>query len=278
MTAVSASAIIERPGNATTDARDLRSGPDGALTVADEERPDQAFDQLRHYRAFEAIVEEIQGRIVSHRLVSGQRLPPERDLAAQFGVSRPTLREAFRVLESMGLIESRIGSGRYVAARTSDDAEPDASIGERALVPFVEFLLGIEPYLASLAAARADAGDLDSIRRTLETSAKSARHAAATDTNFHLAVTKAAHNVVAREVLHSERGALYWADLWVSVLPSSAERIADEHRTVYEAIVDHDPERARAAMTAHLSGAMERIRQASARRQSSPITDHPDPG
>ena len=272
-----APAIIERPKEAAADAPDVDLGLEGVLTVADEDRSDQAFDQLRHYRAFEAIVEEIQGRIASRRLVSGQRLPPERDLAAQFGVSRPTLREAFRVLERMGLIESRIGSGRYVAAPTLADDASGQLIGERALVPFVEFLLGIEPYLASLAAARADAGDLESIRRTLETGARSTRQAAATDTNFHLAVTKAAHNVVAREVLYSERGGLYWADLWVSVLPSSSERIADEHRSVYEAIVAHDPERARAAMTAHLAGAMERIRQASARRHSSEPASSPEP-
>jgi len=67
---------------------------------------------------------------------------------------------------------------------------------------------------------------------------------------------------VAREVLHSERSALYWADLWVSVLPGSSALIAAEHRAVFAAIASKDEAGAQAAMAAHLAGAMTRIKQA----------------
>ena len=223
---------------------------------------DTPFDQLRQYRAFEAIVDEIRRRIENHQLANGQRLPSERELAAQFGVSRPTLREAFRVLESMGLIESRMGSGRYVLSPSLDNGAADASLGERALLPFVEYLQGIEPYLAMLAARRATTEDLARIARTLETADHSTQLAAATDTDFHLAITEAAHNIVAREVLHSERSALYWADLWVSVLPGSSALIAAEHRAVFASIAAKDEVGAQAAMAAHLAGAMSRIKAA----------------
>lgn len=243
--------------------------------MPDESNGDTLFEQLRHYRAFETIVDEVQRRIADRRLTLGQRLPPERELATQFGVSRATLREAFRVLESMGLIESRIGSGRYVVSLASGGSQTDGTLGERALVPFVEFLLGIEPYLAGLAAARATDADLMRISRTLETNEQTRRVAAATDTGFHLAVTEAAHNVVARDVLHSERSVLYWADLWVSVLPFSTAAIAAEHRAVYEAISARDTDRARAAMTMHLSSALERVREAARQRviTTSPIAE-----
>jgi GntR family transcriptional regulator, transcriptional repressor for pyruvate dehydrogenase complex len=219
------------------------------------------FEALRQYRAFEAIVDEVHRRIDAGQLTSGQRLPPERELAAQFGVSRATLREAFRVLESMSLIESRMGSGRYVATRPKAEATR-ASLGETALVPFVEFLQGIEPYLAGLAAQRATEDDLARIAATLQTSDRTPLKTARSDTNFHLAVTRAARNVVARDVLHSERAALYWADLWVSVLPDAAPAIASEHRAIFAAIAAHDDEGARRAMAAHLDFALQRIRDA----------------
>lgn len=219
------------------------------------------FQALRQYRAFESIVDEVRRRIESGQLTSGQRLPPERDLALQFGVSRATLREAFRVLESMSLIESRMGSGRYVAPEPEAEAF-GTSLGEAALIPFVEFLQGIEPYLAGLAARRATDEDLARIGSTLHTPDRSPRVTARADTNFHLAVTRAARNVVARDVLHSERAALYWADLWVSVLPGSAPAIAAEHHAVFAAIAAHDEEAARQAMATHLELAMQRIREA----------------
>ncbi len=239
--------------------------------MADRNNDGTNFEQLRQYRAFESIVDEVRRRIIDGQLIDGQRLPPERELAVQFGVSRATLREAFRVLESMGLIESRMGSGRYVVSPVED--EPSAlSLGERALVPFVEFLQGIEPYLAMLAARRANPEDLAAIARTLETVDHSTRVAAATDTDFHLSITRAAHNVVAREVLHSERSGLYWADLWVSILPDSSTTIAAEHRAVFAAIAARDEEGAKRAMEAHLEGAMSRIREA-ARLQPGRVSD-----
>lgn len=229
--------------------------------MAEEDIAPTEFQALRQYRAFESIVDEVRRRIDAGQLKPAQRLPAERDLAVQFGVSRATLREAFRVLESLGLIESRMGSGRYVAA-PPENQTPGTSLGEAALVPFVEFLQGIEPYLASLAARRATDEDVERIASTLHTTDRAPRLTARTDTDFHLAVTRAARNVVARDVLHSERAALYWADLWVSVLPGSAPAIAAEHRAVFAAIAAHDEDGARNAMAIHLQLAMGRIREA----------------
>lgn len=262
-------------------AESLPGASSGGPRVAERNRDGTSFEQLRQYRAFESIVDEVRRRIIDGQLLDGQRLPPERNLATQFGVSRATLREAFRVLESMGLVESRMGSGRYVVS-PSDDDPTAASLGERALVPFVEFLQGIEPYLAMLAARRATSDDLVHIAQTLETADRPTRLAAATDTNFHLSITQAAHNVVAREVLYSERSALYWADLWVSILPDSSATIAAEHRAVFAAIASRDEEGARRAMAVHLEGAMSRIRAASrlqpGRLVAPPATDPQGPG
>jgi len=232
--------------------------------VGEDGEAETEFDQLRPYRAFETIVEAIRERIADRRLANGQRLPAERELAAQFGVSRPTLREAFRVLESMGLVESRMGSGRYIVSPAGGDpAESAAYMGERGLLPFIEFLLGIEPYLAMLAARRATDSDLRRIETTLRSERPDRRDEAAADTSFHLAVTEAAHNRVARDVLQSERVALYWADLWVSVIPASHAAILAEHEAVYRAIGAHDEAAAGDEMRRHLEAALDRVRRAS---------------
>ena len=67
-------------------------------------------------RSYEQVVQQIRGRIRSGMLVPGQRLPTERELADSFGVSRGVIREALKVLGSMGLVESRQGSGTYVCS------------------------------------------------------------------------------------------------------------------------------------------------------------------
>jgi len=70
--------------------------------------------RLRHTRIYEQVVEELKGLIASGELLPGDPLPPERQLMAEMGVSRSSLREAFRVMELLGLIDSVPGKGRFV--------------------------------------------------------------------------------------------------------------------------------------------------------------------
>jgi GntR family transcriptional repressor for pyruvate dehydrogenase complex len=77
-------------------------------------------------RAADQIITEMRARIASGALPLGSKLPSERELAASFGVSPPTAREAFRGLSSMGLVEIRHGSGAYVAAKS--DSLLDSSL------------------------------------------------------------------------------------------------------------------------------------------------------
>lgn len=73
------------------------------------------FDQVRQRRLSDDIVDRLEGMILEGTLTSGQRLPAERVLAEQFGVSRPSLREAIQKLVAKGLLVSRQGGGNYVA-------------------------------------------------------------------------------------------------------------------------------------------------------------------
>src|SRR5262245_28774227 len=78
-------------------------------------------------RAYEAIAHELLIQILGGHLGPGTRLPSERQLAARFGVSRPTVREALGALEARGLVVTRIGSGTFVAEREALDQAPDAT-------------------------------------------------------------------------------------------------------------------------------------------------------
>jgi DNA-binding GntR family transcriptional regulator len=86
-------------------------------------RPPSAarFDRVRRVRSFEEVVEQVRAAIASHSIEAGDRLPSERELAEQFGVSRATLREALRALEALGLLEVRPGARGGAFATSPDD-------------------------------------------------------------------------------------------------------------------------------------------------------------
>jgi DNA-binding FadR family transcriptional regulator len=79
------------------------------------------FDRIRRVRSFEEVVEQVRAAIASRSIEAGERLPSERELAEQFGVSRATLREALRALEALGLLEIRPGARGGAFATSPDD-------------------------------------------------------------------------------------------------------------------------------------------------------------
>jgi GntR family transcriptional regulator, transcriptional repressor for pyruvate dehydrogenase complex len=218
-------------------------------------------------RVNQLIVRAIQEQIRSGELKPGDRLPPERHLAGIFGASRGSVREALRILELSGLVYSRHGEGNFVA-----DTLPVAAA--RTLVEFLErqrvSLLDLsearklfEPYLASLAAARATPDDLEELRRAAEDEDKNLREGSTqaafrADRAFHQAVAAATRND-ALVTLHS-----YLSDLVAGgrreALENDVRRAqsAVDHRRVYRAIARHDGAAARTAMLTHLDN-VERI-------------------
>jgi GntR family transcriptional repressor for pyruvate dehydrogenase complex len=214
-----------------------------------------------HRRVNEAIVRVIQDRIRRGELKAGDRLPPERQLAAMFDASRSSVREALRVLELSGLVYSRHGEGNFVA----DMLPAGAAL---TLVDFLErqraSLLDLsdarklfEPYLATLAASRATADDLEVLRRAAEEEetrlrAGEAQAAFRADRAFHHAIATATGNQTL-VTLHS-----YLSDLVASgrreALENDIRRVqsAFDHQRVYQAVARRDGAAARAAMLRHL--------------------------
>src|SRR5438132_14356494 len=115
------------------------------------------IEPIRRSRLYQGIVEQIEGLLEKGDLRAGDQLPPERQLAEQFQVSRASVREALRSLELLGVVETRAGGGTFVRQTSPDDlARPLTSLIARghSLADVIEFRGLIEPAIAALAAER----------------------------------------------------------------------------------------------------------------------------
>lgn len=130
------------------------------------------FDQIRQRRLSDDIVEQLEGMILEGTLKSGERLPAERALAEQFGVSRPSLREAIQKLSAKGLLVSRQGGGNYVATSLgSTFSDPLLQLLEsnpEAQRDLLEFRHTLEASCAFYAALRATDVDRERLRLAFE--------------------------------------------------------------------------------------------------------------
>jgi GntR family transcriptional repressor for pyruvate dehydrogenase complex len=225
------------------------------------------FHSIEPRRLYRQIADQIRALIKSGEFHAGARLPPERDLAKQLGVSRPSVREALIALEVEGLVEVRIGSGIYVQAPTEHRAASGA--GEAAAGPF-ELLRAryvIEAECAALAAKSARKGQvqaigeaLDQMEREIETSDDQPLGG---DRDFHMRIAEATGNgalVAVVKMLWDERtGPLYKQLEHHYDSPSLWGNAMAEHRAIYKAIAAKDATAARAAMQRHLNQAYKRF-------------------
>jgi GntR family transcriptional repressor for pyruvate dehydrogenase complex len=204
---------------------------------------------------------------------AGTRLPSERRLAESLGVGRSAIREAIAVLEVLGIVEVRVGSGTYVRG-TSSDLLPQAinwglMLGERHTRDLVEARQHLEAVTALLAAQRATDEDVARLRRRLDRMRETADSIAEfteADVEFHLEVAQIAGNSVLRDILHSVRALLrVWIQRALSSDGGTADTLA-EHTAVFEAIAQRDADAAAAVMGAHMRSASARLHRSLADR------------
>jgi GntR family transcriptional regulator, transcriptional repressor for pyruvate dehydrogenase complex len=219
------------------------------------------FAQIsREPRLSDKVADMMLETILSKRLRVGDRLPSERELGEQFGVSRTVVREAVRALVAKGIIEVRSGSGLRVAAVDASAVSESMSLylrgGDFDFEKVHEVRTLLETHIAGLAAERATREDGASIRAVhdrmmAETGDVDA--AARDDLEFHRLIALATHNELYLVLLDSIGKALI--DIRRENLGSgSAPMTLEQHARVLEAIVAHDADAARSAMAAHLDG------------------------
>ena len=215
-------------------------------------------------RAYEQAAEQIAGRIREGAWRPGDRLPSERDLAAQLGISRGSTREALRILEAMGLLEIRPGEGTIVRdphARPPSAAAPDLLAGLTVEVGDLwEVRKLIEPGAAYLAAERCNAEELaaieDVLRRTEQLlSGQDTAEAFQKNPDFHMAVASASGNAmlerIQRMLLEAEKEAMRSLTTEDRTVQQATATLA-EHRRIYEEIRAGRPRKAEKAALDHL--------------------------
>ncbi len=240
-----------------------------------------AFDQVRQRRLSDDIVEQLEGMILEGTLKSGERLPAERALAEQFGVSRPSLREAIQKLAAKGLLVSRQGGGNYVVetlgSTFSDpllhllESNPEA---QRDLLEFRQTLEASCAYYAALRATEVDRERLtaafDGLQDCYARDDEVSRiEEGAADARFHLAIAEASHNAV---LLHTIRGLfdLLKRNVVTNIggmyqqRTETRDMLINQHRDLYLAIIEGRAEQAREVSTRHLlyvQEVLEEVRQ-----------------
>lgn len=200
----------------------------------------------------------IEQQIVSGRSAEGSKLPSERAIAEEYGLSRPAVREALRDLAGRGLVEIVAGRGAYVRRPRADDlAGPlEAFYRRQRVTPrdLIEARKMIECEAAFLAAGRYKSGDLEVMKLALTQFDHSTDLVERTryDIAFHMSVVRAAHNPVVETIFGSIRSLVVQLMLRSLGDPTVSRAGVPYHREIYEAIRGRDGERARSSMSGHL--------------------------
>jgi GntR family transcriptional repressor for pyruvate dehydrogenase complex len=201
-------------------------------------------------------------------LARGAKLPPERELAKMFGVSRNSLRQALKVLQVMGLVQQRSGHGTSLNVDTPQILREPMRflllVDPVSHVELLEVRMIMEPELAAKAAERATLADLHEMDSSLERMEKAGddkEKLIEADIDFHRAIYRAAGNRLCEtmfSVIHKS--------LMSSIIRTSstakAGYVANLHRAVYRAVFERDPSKARVAMVHHLLEAQKVIAEA----------------
>lgn len=217
------------------------------------------IEPVKSTRIYQEIVRQVRQMIAEGRLKSGDRLPPERDLAEKFLVSRTSVREALRALESLGLIAIRPGEGTFVREVSVESLiEPLALVltsQREAIHELFEARRLLEPAIAALAAGRATPEEIQEMERILAEQAKevAAGHTGlAQDAQFHAAIGTAAHNRAITRIVHAIMDLLAQSREESLNTPGRPTRSHQDHRGILAAIAARDERRARQAMLDHV--------------------------
>jgi GntR family transcriptional regulator, transcriptional repressor for pyruvate dehydrogenase complex len=224
------------------------------------------FSKIEHSRTADEVVQQIESLILEGVLRTGDRLPGERELARQFEVSRPILRDALKALEGRGLLTTRPGGGTHVAdvigQLFTKPVTDLISMHRKAATDYLEYRREIEAVAAEYAARRATSDDLALLDRIMARMDEAHRTGnfddeAEIDVEFHHAICECAHNII---LLHTLRSCyrllsegVFQNRLLVFNVPGAREALLSQHRAIYAAVKAGDPAAARQAAMDHIA-------------------------
>jgi len=238
------------------------------VAVSSVTEPD-LFSPVNVGRISEIIVEQIRALMRQGQLKPGDRLPPERELCERFGVSRVTVREALRMLESSGLVQIRVGAhgGAFVTAPSGDRVGAGLtdmltlSAISAADVTEVRMILeiGIMPLVCERATDQ-DIADLEEICQRSEAALASGEYSMDYSLEFHTRIAQATHNPAVVMLVESFRGPIHMSLQQArEVAPQMGDLGTREHERLIEAIRHRKPEAATEIMREHLERTARRV-------------------
>jgi len=220
-----------------------------------------SVNSLRRYQKVAATIERA---IAEGRYPAGQRLASERDLAEEFGVSRPTIRRAVIALELRGLLEARQGSGVYVRHIGSPaSSSKDLDIGAFDQAEARRLFEGEVAALAATLITDEELAYLETLVVEMNNEAATKEQSELADRQFHITIAQATRNNAIVRVVENTWDLRYRSRLCMQMLDRARDvrrrPLKDEHQEIIESLRTRDPKAARAAMQAHLGGLIENL-------------------
>ena len=225
------------------------------------------FKEITPVRLYESVIDQIMDLVKRSELKPGDKLPPERELAEKLSISRNSLREAFRVLESRGLIKSKAGGGRYIREIRkngySNTENIILSLEKSSILELLEARELFEVKIAKIAAQRATIEDTELIEQVLNKMSEEEElkygKETESDTEFHLAIAKASHNFVFTNIIRLHLDLLKGTREKTQQIPGRREERWREHQAILQAIKEHSTKKAGEAMLKHLRNVREAL-------------------
>jgi len=232
----------------------------------------ELFQQIKQEKLCTQINEQIKSLIERGYFSLGDRLPPERELARQLGVSRATLREALTLLQMSGIVKTISGHGTFIGIEPKEYSVnlPLPKLGESPFV-ILEARKAVEPVIAELAAEVSTEESHKKIKEILDwvESDHSSDQVIGSifsegDRQFHFEIARSTENsliISIQELIHTYTSQTSWLTLMRHssfATPNRWQKSLDEHKKIYEAICDRNPELAANRVKAHLRS-VERI-------------------
>ena len=218
--------------------------------------------QKEHKKVYEEVMDTIIGRIQAREFNVGDKLPTERQMAEELGVSRPSIREALRALECMGYIRSTVGGGTYISETTADNISLSFSAmmltDKQFAIDIIEVRKYLEVHMAELAAKNASKAQIARIYKTIHdmlAEVEAGGSGINGDNLFHVEVARASNNKAFAVMVEICYALLFQSPQHQATfkIPRQLETTAEHHMAIFEAIRSGDAEKAKEEMSKHLN-------------------------
>jgi GntR family transcriptional repressor for pyruvate dehydrogenase complex len=218
------------------------------------------FKSVKHVRVSDEIINQVKNLISEGKLKPGDRLPPERELIKEFGVSRPSLREALNSLAAMGFLEVKQAKRTFVKSMTSGRIQDPLSLliktDTQKIFDLIEVRKAMEAWGGFHAAQRATEEDIKRLEEIIVEMRKAfdeGRSWEKQDADFHLAMAQATHNTIQTHIMSTIYDLLRESVARVFTDRGKVKKLFHQHYRIFNAIKSHSPDKARERTLEHLN-------------------------